>query len=314
MTIKKALFIENEFFSSMEHTEIYSIHKRLVESGVECRVIDQASKHKQQVAEGAVWADSIFFASTFLYSDEVKGVGDLMINIKEPKQIHGYCMSGRPLIYEIEELWSLEELSKMAHHTLFEIQHSHFEDFVDEYPWRKQIDLTRYVEEWQKEEAERIAKNHGFAKTGRTVRILNVQAQGKQWSNLKAGMVVAELDCAEIDPNPARGIWVMGLDEPVKLLNSDGYNEWQYSELHAGWLAREFFARGNALDKHDLIRTVGQFINGASIGLMKGGELWDWCDQLCSTIGVERRGNRSYFEKRLTEYGKKYTYFREIAR
>jgi len=315
MKIQKALFIENEFFSSMADTEIGRLHRRLEESGVECRVIDQASKHKKEVFEGALWADSILFASTFLYSDEVKGVGDLLIKIPQPKNIYGYCMSGKPLIYEVESLWSLKELSDMSHHRLFEISHSHFdEDLGENYQWAKEIDLKAYSKAWKKEEEERVKKNQGFPKTGRSVRIMKIEAQGSQWSNLKEGMVVPELDCSEIDPNPKRGIWVMGKDEPVKLLNSDGYQEWQYEDLTAYGLAREFFARGNALDKTDLIQVVGGWINGGSIGMMNGPDLWEWCDTLCSTIGVERRGNRSYFEKRLQEYGKKYTYFREIAR
>lgn len=315
MKIQKALFIENGFFSSMTDTQIGRIHQRLQESGIECRVIDQASQHKKEVFEGALWADSIMFASTFLYSDEVKGVGDLLIKIPQSKNIYGYCMSGNPLICEVENLWSLKELSDMSHHRLFEISHSYIdEDLGDDYPWAKEIDLKAYAEDWKYEEEERAMKNQGYKKTGRSVRIMKIQAQGSQWSNLKEDMIVPELDCSEIDQNPKRGIWVMGKDEPVKLLNSDGYQEWQYEDLKAECLAREFFARGNALDKTALIEVVAGWINGGSIGMMEGGKLWEWCDNICETVGVERRGNRSYFEKRLLEYGKKYTYFTEIPR
>jgi hypothetical protein len=314
MKIEKALFIENEFFEAMKDTEIGRIHRELQKSGVECKVIDQASKHKKEVYEGALWADSIFFASTFLYSDGVKGVGDLLIKVPQSKNIYGYCMSGNSLVYEVENLWNLKELSAMSHHRLFEIKHSFFEDDLgDDYPWAKEIDLNVYVEQLKAEEEERIKKNQGFRKTGRRVRIGKIQAQGSQWSKLEEGMVVDELDCFEIDPNPKRGIWVMGLDEPVKLLNSDGYEEWRYEDLKAHSLAIEFFARGNALDKTHLISIVGDWINEGNIAGLDGGELWEWCDQLCETIGVERRGNRSYFERRLQEYAKKYTYFREIA-
>jgi hypothetical protein len=315
MKIEKALFIENEFFEAMKDTEIGRIHNELQKSGVECKVIDQASKHKKEVFEGALWADSIFFASTFLYSDEVKEVGDLLIKVPQSKNIYGYCMSGNSLVYEVENLWDLKELSAMSHHRLFEINHSYFDEYLGEdYSWAKEIDLNVYVEQLKAEEEERIKKNQGFRKTGRRVRIRKIQAQGSQWSKLEEGMVVDELDCSEIDPNPKRGIWVMGLDEPVKLLNSDGYEEWQYEDLKAHSLAREFFARGNALDKTAMINVVGDWINGGNIAGLSGGELWEWCDQLCETVGVERRGNRSYFERRLQEYAKKYTYFREIAR
>ena len=98
----------------------------------------------------------------------------------------------------------------------------------------------------------------------------------------------------------------MGLDEPVKLLNSEGYEEWKYAELKADNLAREFFSRGNALDKEKSIQLISDWICYGNLANMDSTELWDWCDELCNTIDVERRGNRSYFEQRLKEYAKKY--------
>lgn len=73
-------------------------------------------------------------------------------------------------------------------------------------------------------------KNKSFKKTGYKIKIKNIIAQGAQWSTLKEGDIVDELECSEIDPNPSRGVWVMGKDEPVKLLNDSGYDEFEYSE------------------------------------------------------------------------------------
>jgi len=311
--MKKVLFIENGHFDDMKGTIIDRVYERLVEAEIEVKIINYASNHKQEVLEGVMWCDSIYFASTFLYEDQIKGLGDLFIKIAIPKSIYGYSMSGYPFSYHLENIWDLEELSKMSQHKVFEIEGIDYSSETEGVIY-KNINMLSFKEKWDKQEVERIKKNQGFKKTGRTVLIGKIRAVGKQWSTLKEGDIVNELDCSEIDPNPKRGIWVMGFDEPVKLLNSDGYEEWKYAELKADCLAREFFARGNALDKHDLIATISDWICYAGIASLNSSELWEWCDNLCGTIGVERRINRSYFEKRLKEYAKKHTYFLEKRR
>ena len=311
--MKKALFIENGHFDDMEGTIIARVYKRLIKQGVEVKIVNHASKNKEQVIEGVMWCDSIYFASTFLYESEVKGIGDLFIKIPTPKNIYGWVISGKSLSYYLEEIWSLEELSKMSHHKVFEIEGiDYLSDSCDAI--YKDLNMLSYKEQWDKQEAERIAKNQGFKKTGRKVLIGKINANGEQWSKLKEGDIVDELDCREIDTNSKRGIWVMGIDEPVKLLNSDGYNEWKYAELKADCLAREFFARGNKLDQTELIQVVSDWICYGGLAKLNSSEIWDWCDNLCETIGVERRNNRSYFDERLKEYAKKHVYFLEKAR
>ena len=311
--MKKALFIENGFFSDMKGTTIDKVYKRLIKQGVEVKIVDRASHNIDQVIEGVMWCDSIFFASTFIYENEVKGIGDLLIKVPSSKSIYGDSMSGHSFKYHLENIWSLEELSKMSHHKVFEIEGIDYSGEFSEVIYEN-INMLTFKEEWDKQEIERIKKNQGFKKTGRSVLIGKIIASGKQWSNLKEGDIVNELDCTEIDPNPKRGIWVMGFDEPVKLLNSDGYNEWKYADLKADCLAREFFARGNALNQTELIQTVSDWICYGNLAKLTASEIWDWCDRLCTTVGVERRGNRSYFEQRLKEYTKKHTYFLEKSR
>jgi flavorubredoxin len=76
--IKKALFLENEFFNDMKGHYIYDVYEHLIHKGVNCVVIDQASGKKEQVVKEAIDSDAIFFASTFLYESEVKSVGNLL--------------------------------------------------------------------------------------------------------------------------------------------------------------------------------------------------------------------------------------------
>ena len=307
--VKTALFIENEIFEDMKGHNIYHLYEFLSEMGVDCKVIDRAASHKIEVFTYANKVDLIAFASTFLYANDVKGVGDLLKMVKEPKLIFGQSISSGSIVSNIESIWSLEELVQLSHHRLFEITSSpkYFEDIPD---WLTEIDMTVYQKEVDRLEKERIERNKGFQKTGRTVKIKKINAVGSEWSDLKEGDIVDELNCLSIDPNPSRGVWVMGKTEPVKLLNDSGYEEWEYAELNATGLAREFFSRGSSLDKTDLLNLVADWIKNVS-GRLNETDLWVWCDNLCNTVGVERRGNRSYFDRRLKEYRGKYTYFKE---
>lgn len=175
-----------------------------------------------------------------------------------------------------------------------------------------EISMSEYHEEKAKLEKERIERNKGFRRTGRMVRIKDIKAFGPQWGNLKEGDIVQELDCSSIDPNPKRGVWVMGIDEPVKLLNDSGYEEWESEGFQANELAREFFSRGAMLHQTELMGLVKDWIIKCS-GSMKlsDAELWEWCDNLCTTLKLERRVNRAYFERRLQEHRKNYVYFKE---
>jgi hypothetical protein len=304
--LERCLFIENGVFTSEEAFAVHYIYRVLKENGVECRVIERASQNSKEVYEGLKWCDSIFFSSTFLHQNEIKGLGDLIKSIKEPKTIFGQLIGGDildSLAYELESIWSLKEIVGFAHHSIYEIKGSRDFDLVN-------ISMSKYVSEFESSEKERIKKNKSFERTGRRVIIKKIQASGRQWSNLKEDDVVDELDCRSIDPNPSRGVWVMGLEEPVKLLNDSGYEEWEYEDLKAFALAKEFFSRGSMLEENELLNVVSDWIKNCS-GKTSESELWDWCNTLCETVNVERRGNRSYFERRLKEYKSKHVYFKE---
>ena len=308
-SIKKALFIENEdFLEGMKGTTIFSVYERLKELGIECKVIDHATQHKEEVFKESMCSDAIFFSSTFLRFDEVKSIGDLFSKIKEPKMIFGHVMAGRDLVVEIEDIWNLEELNSMSHHRVFEIH----ERFISEDDAITEIPMSVYSEHTKKEEAERIERNKGFKKTGFRVKILDLQANGKAFSNLRRDDVVDELDSSSIDPNPGRGIWVMGNGEPVKLLNSDGYNEWTYETLKSESLAKEFLSRGNRWNNRSSFNSLHAWINNCSGKHdLTHGDIWNWADEICVLAGVERRGNRNFFYTRLLEYRKQYNYFKE---
>ncbi len=310
--IKHALFLENEYWRNDQL--INQFYLWLKGNGITCTIIDRASNRKDEIVAALPKIDAIFFQSTFIYRHEVKGIGDLLKACPKPLMVFGMSSDGT-LQNKIEALWSIEELAKMSHHKVFELLHVYPQDGGD---WCKEIDMKQYKAEWERLELERIHKNHNMPKTGNKVLIKQLQAFGGQWANLKEGDIVDELDCRSIDKNPHRGIWVMGVGEPVKLLNSDGYEEWEFHVPTYRALTKEFFARGNRANAEynkeysALFDLLSEWIRKCSSEFQTSDiELWEWCDNICKTVGVERRGNRRYFERRLKEYRMRYHAFRE---
>lgn len=319
-TLKHVLFLENEFWR--EDQLINNLYNWFVENDIECTIIDRASHRKDEIVELLPTIDCIAFQSTFLYEDEVKGVGDLLKKMPKPLTVFGLPTGDQGLEYFLERIWEVEELAKMSHHNVYELEHVFFDksdDIAADYQWCRKVDMLAYKTEWERLEHERVTKNKNMPKTGNKVLIKQLQACGGQWANLKEGDIVDELNCSSIDENPARGIWVMGVDESVKLLNSDGYEEWEFHEPNYLALTKEFFARGDranaATNKYrGLFAAMAGWIRNCSSELQTSdAQLWDWCDQICTSVGVERRGNRRYFERRLKEYRKRFHYFKEDA-
>jgi hypothetical protein len=317
--IKHALFLENEYWKNQ--VMVNDLHDHLVSLGIKCTVIDNASNRKPEIIEALATADAIIFESTFIYAHEVKSVGDLLKMVKRPLLVFGGVIGGgmKTLQSYIEKIWSLEECVAMSHHRVFQLEYHRFrvEDGAELY---QEINMSQYKTEWDRLEAERIHKNHNMPKTGNKVLIKQLQAFGGQWSNLKEGDIVDELDCTSIDKEPHRGIWVMGKDEPVKLQNADRYEEWEFHEPSYHALTREFFARGNRGNAEhteqygSLFNLMAEWIRKCSSELITPDvELWQWCDTVCDSVGVERRGNRRYIERRIKEYRKRFHYLREEA-
>jgi hypothetical protein len=64
------------------------------------------------------------------------------------------------------------------------------------------------------------------------------------------------------------------------------------------------------LHQKELMETVVQWIK-RTLPEYNRSEVWEWCDTLCNTLGLERRFYRHYFERRMLEYKSKHTYFKE---
>lgn len=309
--IKKALFIENESWASMEHQTVYRLRNIFENLGIECVVIDHAGDKPIDVYTEATLSDAILFSSTFLYPSQVKAIGNIFKKIDDTKLIFGHSMDSASVQVNIEKIWTVHELVEFSHHKLFEIKST----VLSNDDWCTPINMDVYQNEVDRLEQERIKRNKGYKKISENILIKKIQAVGPEWSLLKEGDIVQELDCSDIDPDKKRGIWVMGKTEPVKLLNSDGYDEWEYNNPSCYQLAKEFFKKaGKYGEDPDIVRIVGIYI-GKCTGKARMSEkdLWIACDDLCNTTGLPRRGNRDYFERRIKEHRERFHYFTDPA-
>jgi hypothetical protein len=318
--IKHALFLENGYWR--DQIMVKPLHEHLVSLGIKCTIIDNAVNRKDEIIKALPTVDTVIFESTFLYANEVRGVGNLLKMVKTPLMVFGGVIGGNneTLQGRIERIWDVKELAEMSHHRLFQLMFSRYSIEQEAKDLYFEVDMLQYKADWEAQEHERITKNKNMPKTGRKVLIKKLQYFDAQSVNLKEGDVVDELDCRSIDKKPNRGIWVMGVDEPLKLLNSDGYDEWEYHEPTYLALTKEFFARGNKSNAsqtdeyRELFNLMAEWIRKCSSELQTSDvELWEWCDNICNSVGVERRGNRNYFDRRLKEYRSRYVCFREPA-
>ena len=318
---KKILVIENEDWEQNKGNKIWRFIKQANRDGAEVRIIERADsgapyygnlngtidyddkRRSADLMKDLNWCDVMAFQTTFWYGGSVHDLGMLLAKIKQPKIVIG---SGDNLIGNIEKLFSLKELTQLSHHSLFELCDGVFEDWLE-----KPIDLKPYKVEYDKQEKERITKLHGMPKTGRMVRILTVPYAKGAIGYLKEGMELPELDCSTIDPNPTRGVWVMGNNTPVKLINDTGYNEFEFAELTFEGLTIEFFSMGCNLIKKDIMDTVALWIRSVAPTLKTDAQFLQWSGELCSITGTPRRMYQSIIFNRLKAYAAAHSYFKE---
>lgn len=307
--MKKVLVLENEFVRKED--AVSSVIEMFKEKGCEITIIEQAHiKDKAVLLNAITSADTLLFQTTWLRTDELSMFGQLLA-IANPLEIYAISLCSKSLEDNIEYTFGVEVLAQLTKHKLFDVKRWHHDE-----DWVREVNLNAYKEQVEEKKRKEQELYKGLSTTGYKIKIKKIQATGSQFSNLKEGDIVEELDYSAHDKDTNRGIWVMGNGEPVKLLNSDGYDEFEFAENKCFALARDFYARGNRLNKKDGITLLAQFINGYLQKSINDGERsqWDFADEVCTMVGVERRGNRSYIDTRLTAYLKQYQYFTELDR
>lgn len=272
----------------------------------EFKIIENASnKPKEEIYKAMMWADEIWFQSTFIYLDQIYGMGKLLLKLPS-KVVKIQNLSSKTILYHIEDLFSLEESATLDKHKIYQINFLEDDILIDLSCFRAEID-----------EQERLKKEHydNLLPTGRKVIIGNVQTVGKEWSLLKEGDVVDEIDNSEQDPSPGRGIWVRGLTEPVKLLNEDQRQEFTFETISAMALAIEFASFKGTKVNSDVIELLMWRINSIKSEIEhETCTLWDFCTQVCDYLKIERRYYRYFIEQKMIKYHEKYNFFAEYDR
>jgi hypothetical protein len=157
------------------------------------------------------------------------------------------------------------------------------------------------------------------ALTGRMIRIrpgILASAPGKEWSKLKPGTIVPELSMLGASDRVQgkqhdRGAWVMGLTEPVKILNDDPgsgrkFDEFEYVIETVDDLAHEIMKMCNRTATKDYLFIQGALKNTEMSAHWKATEILD-------AFEMPRRQNRQVMEKRIQEMENKFPEFKEVA-
>lgn len=304
----KLLIIEND---GRVPNEVRRIERKL--NATETKEITAfQSADRKEVFAAVMWCDVLLVQTTLVYKYQVDEMVELMSKIPDSKQIIFTWDGTVTDLYKYLE--DDEDIVKIAHHKI-----GYFPDIYQiEDGWQDAIhntslfaDKAAIVAETirirEEEKQARLAREKAYRDagqsrpTGQKVLIKTIQANGKQWSTLKAGDVVPAVDMSEQDNNPNRGIWVWGLDEPVKLLNDNGYDEYELvtsDETPLRDIALEVLKMVNCFEikEKDVYGVIGFIEDALTDTDNKSAQLhWNitaWLDD----NDLPRRGNRNKIE------------------
>lgn len=243
--------------------------------------------------------DILLCMPTFTDQSQASGIVSLLSKVNK-------CLSIHIISYDVEEslkrICTPEQLYNVRHHKVYK------SFYTDE----KLLDFSSIWGPWEKQ---KIVEQHYITSrknnsTGRKVKVLDIQTTNKEFSLLKNGQIVEELDCREIDPDPKRGIWVWGITEPVKLLDDSGYNEFEIVEGHDLKLE---------ITLEEMIILIKKSIKNIPVdeSLSKEQKIFliellteeisnqDKAWEIVDFFKLERRGNRQMFLQMLNKYKSK---------
>jgi hypothetical protein len=296
----KYLRLENDAIID-KHDTITKRWKKLAENPNNTfKIITNASQQPlETLVKALMEADEIWFQTTFIHSHELYPLA-MIISKLSSKIIRICTSSSRGVLEEIISLLK-DKTPDIDHHMVFSIS-DYWEDTQD-----RIVDVGQYrIERDLKKQARKNALN-GLLPTGNKVIIGKFGYNpGPEWSLLKEGDIVDEIERPKDDPNIFRGIWVRGLTEPVKLLNEAPYREFTFETMKAETLATEFFSMSNREGEEErelLMWRINSMDDTTDIN--------DFSTEICDYLGIERRHNRAIIRDQLTKYRKKFTFFKE---
>lgn len=251
------------------------------------------TQKKKNVIEALKACDVIMFETTWLHINDMYPFFKILAEL--PKKIIYIHSLSNPVLYHLKESFSRDELISIDRHEIYEVS-SWYDNKT------KLIDLSIFRKEKETEQK----KFQGLSKTGFKIRIGKVLAQGPAFSTLKEGEVVDELDCSHMDERPGWGVWVMGNKEPVKLINSDDYEEFYFEDLKAEAIIREIASKSSLKNPLESVPLLTRYLNRLPLEDSHFGVQY-----ILDFYKVPRRKWRSHYEQRFIEYRNKYKHFFE---
>lgn len=245
--MKKILHLEDD---QKPDTDL-ALGRWIKNQNAEVKFIGNAYNSGEEIAKVINWCDCLAFSSTFHYLSKIQNLlTKVIIPLrKEPLKIviEGYevAESINELVEDLAKEWVTQgydeedgitfgqyELNEQkADSFCYSIRHFElFEVTFDSKLKRINILHDRITRETERLLFEKEYKASAINRlTGRKIKICDLSSvHGPEWSKLESGSIVDEVDMSKLDPQPGYGIWVMGLTEPVKLLNR--YDYYQYNE------------------------------------------------------------------------------------
>ncbi len=280
----------------------------------------------------------VLFCTTWLYQYITRDIYKIMKTIKNI--VNFWCITYENPCQKILEAIEInnrleyKEYLNLSKHNFYKIWNN-IKDFT-KYEWILQDNILKEflqnieIEEDKLENLKEMndlkileLKSIMSNPTNNYVKISNIQAFGQEWSNLKKDDIVSILKTPSTDTSPNWGVWVTGKTEPVKLINSDGYREYEYIGklinsqyvLTAKGLAREIVSckKNEGLDKSSMIGMLTVKINRISEYIKDKKDIHSFLTyEILDFADIPRRKYRSYFEPKLLEYYNNIPFFKEL--
>ena len=333
-SMKHVLFMEFESLAP----DMKALARNLKEAGCEVTIIEGVhyADNRERLMEALKTCDTIFFESQFVYWENIQNMAKVLASVPRQLKVFGSHVlegKGNTLMQGLHECLEDEQLAAVSHHRLFERKFKFFEidllDNVTADSFAVEKDLKQYKIkiEKAKKAKEMMQKRELMAKskllrrqteqavaTGRKVRIKELQLNDKRTANLKEGMIVDEIDCLHMDPDPHRGVWVMGVHEPIKLLNEAPYDEFEFENPNSVAVAMEILSMVRKKADARWLLTLSSWVARVVSKELKhteGGEseVWFMLTDFLDAVGAPRRGNRNRMAQLLQRYADKHTFF-----
>lgn len=212
----------------------------------------------------------------------------LLSKIKEPKNVF-IALLGQNLFEYLDSALDDEQIISIKQHSIYELSYGGESKKID-FP-KRMLSIS---------EQENYRKTGLSRKTGRKVKILACNATGAAFNGLKFGSITDEIDMSNQDPNKARGVWIWGNGEPIKLVNDCGLQEYEIaSKLTSTDVLDEIHKSTDA----DIVQLTDLERYGL-VSLIENTEadLTELSNCICEQLRIQKRSNRQKIYRLLADY------------